>query len=215
MARSRRRPDGIAILVAGSRGSGKSGWTIQETEVEPRLLVWDSVGEWSRAGLVRPAPTLEQLHALIVADLAQPTPMRAGYTGRISDVHFEAFCRLSMVWMKAAPGAVVIEELADVTSPGKAPPAWGELVRKGRHYGGSIYALTQRPAESDKTIAGNADIIHTGRLSFPRDRKTMAEYLDVPVQRITALPSLHYIERDMRTRALATGVLTFKSRRKA
>ena len=119
-----------------------------------------------------------------------------------------------MVWMKAAPGSLVVEELADVTSPGKAPEGWGELIRKGRHYGGSIYALTQRPAESDKTIAGNADIIHTGRLSFPRDRKTMAEYLDVPVSKITALPSLHWIERDMRTRELRTGVLTFSRRRR-
>lgn len=215
MARPRRRPDGVAILVTGSRGSGKSGWTIQQTANDSRLVVWDTVGEWTRAGLARPAPTLEQLHALIVNDLAGPASLRVGYTGRISDVHFEAFCRLAMVWMKSAPGTVVVEELADVTSPGKAPEGWGELIRKGRHYGGSIYALTQRPAESDKTIAGNADIIHTGRLSFPRDRKTMAEYLDVPVQQITALPSLHYIERDMRTRALRKGALTFPSRRKA
>jgi len=213
MAR-RRRPDGVAILVAGSRGSGKSGWTIQQTAGADRLLVWDTVGEWSSAGLVRPVATLDQLHALIVADLAQPGPFRVGYTGSITEEHFEAFCRLAMVWMKAAPGILVVEELADVTAPGKAPAGWGELIRKGRHYGGSIYGLTQRPAESDKTLAGNADVIHTGRLSFPRDRKTLAEYLDVPVTKITALPSLHWIERDMRTRALRTGVLSFSGTRR-
>jgi hypothetical protein len=149
-----------------------------------------------------------------VLDFAEPGPFRIGYTGQISDEHFEVFCRLAMPWMKAAPGTLVVEELADVTSPGKAPAGWGELIRKGRHYGGSIYGLTQRPAESDKTLAGNADIIHTGRLSFPRDRKTMAEYLDVPVSKITALPSLHWIERDMRTRQLRTGVLTFSRPRR-
>jgi hypothetical protein len=208
----RRRSDGIAILVAGSRGSGKSGWTIQQTAGADRLLVWDSVGEWSRAGLVQPAASLTQLHAVL--DFADPGPFRIGYTGPITDEHFEVFCRLAMPWMKAAPGTLVVEELADVTSPGKAPAGWGELIRKGRHYGGSIYGLTQRPAESDKTLAGNADIIHTGRLSFPRDRKTMAEYLDVPVSKITALPSLHWIERDMRTRQLRTGVLTFSRPRR-
>ncbi len=77
---------------------------------------------------------------------------------------------------------------------------------------GSVYALTQRPAESDKTIAGNADIIHAGRSSFPGDRKTMAEYLDVSVADISALPALHYIERDMRTLKLTRGVLTFGRR---
>jgi hypothetical protein len=212
----RRRPDGIAVLVAGSRGSGKSGWTRQQCEAAPRLLVWDSVHEWSRDRLVSPVRTLAQLHELVVADLHTSGPFRYGYTGPVNSKTFHTFCKLAFVWMKAsADGTLVVEELADVTSPAKAPEGWGDIIRKGRHYGGRIYALTQRPAESDKTIAGNADVIHTGRLSFPRDRKTMAEYLDVPVDEITALESLHWIERDMRDRRLTRGVLSFgKPRRR-
>lgn len=213
MAR-RRRPDGIAVLVTGSRGSGKSGWTRQQCEAAPRLLVWDSVHEWSRDRLVGPVRTLTELHELVVADLGCPGPFRAGYTGPVNAKTFHTFCKLAFVWMKAAPGGtLVVEELADVTSPAKAPEGWGEIIRKGRHYSGRIYGLTQRPAESDKTIAGNADVIHTGRLSFPRDRKTMAEYLDVPVEQITALESLHWIERDMRDRRLTRGVLAFGTSR--
>lgn len=212
----RRRPDGIAVLVAGSRGSGKSGWTRQQCEGADRLLVWDSVHEWSRDHLVRPVRTLTQLHKLIVADVACPGEFRIGYTGPVNDKTFHTFCKLAFVWMKAGAGILVVEELADVSNPAKAPEGWGDVVRKGRHYGGYIYALTQRPAESDKTIAGNADVIHTGRLSFPRDRKTMAEYLDIPVEEITALESLHWIERDMRDRRLTRGVLEFgKSRRRS
>jgi len=211
----RRRPDGLAVLVAGSRGSGKSGWTRQQCEAAPRQLVWDSVHEWSRDRLVRPVRTLTQLHELVVADLRAPGPFRYGYTGPVNDKTFHTFCKLAFVWMKASTdGTLVVEELADVTSPAKAPEGWGEIIRKGRHYGGRIYALTQRPAESDKTIAGNADVIHTGRLSFPRDRKTMAEYLDVPVEDITALESLHWIERDMRDRRLTHGVLSFRRPRR-
>jgi hypothetical protein len=210
----RRRPDGLAVLVAGSRGSGKSGWTRQQCEGARRLLVWDSVHEWSRDRLVTPVRTLTHLHELVVADVASPGEFRVGYTGPVNAKTFHTFCKLAFVWMKAAPdGNLVIEELADVTSPAKAPEGWGEIVRKGRHYGGRIYGLTQRPAESDKTIAGNADVIHTGRLSFPRDRKAMSEYLDVPVQRITSLESLHWIERDMRDRSLTLGVLSFGSTR--
>lgn len=210
----RRRPDGEAILVCGSRGSGKSGWTRQQCEPAERLLVWDSVGEWSRDRLVKSVRTLPELHRIIVADLAHPGPFEYGYTGPVNAKTFNTFCKLAFVWMKAAPGGVlVIEELADVTNPAKAPEGWGEIVRKGRHYGGSIYGLTQRPAESDKTLAGNADVIHCGRLSFPTDRKTLAEYLDIPVKQITELPSLHWIERDMRTRDLRTGVLEFRKRR--
>ncbi|MGH8209893.1 MAG: hypothetical protein ACREU6_09910 [Steroidobacteraceae bacterium] len=212
----RRRPDGIAVLVTGSRGSGKSGWTRQQCEAAPRLLVWDSVHEWSRDRVVTPVRSLPELHDLVVADLRTPGPFRYGYTGRVNGNTFETFCKLAFVWMKArGDGTLVVEELADVTSPAKAPEGWGDIIRKGRHYGGRIYALTQRPAESDKTIAGNADVIHTGRLSFPRDRKTMAEYLDVPVEEITALESLHWIERDMRDRRLTRGVLGFSRPRRS
>lgn len=180
---------------------------MQQIPRTAELVVWDTVGEWSRRRMVTPARTLRELHAAIVSN----TPIRVGYTGLISRANFEVFCKLAWVWMRCKRGRVlVIEELADVTSPAKAPDAWGEIVRKGRHEGGSLYALTQRPAESDKTIAGNADVIHTGRLSFPRDRKSLAEYLDVPEADVTALPSLHYIERDMRTRELRKGVLKFR-----
>lgn len=213
MAARRRPADGTAVLVCGSRGSGKSGWTRQQCEGAERLLVWDSVGEWSRDRLVTPVRSLQQLHQLITADLASPGAFRYGYTGPVNAKTFNTFCKLAFVWMKAAPGGVlVVEELADVSSPGKAPQGWGEIVRKGRHYSGRIYGLTQRPAESDKTLAGNADVIHCGRLSFPTDRKTLAEYLDVDVEQITALPSLHYIERDMRSRDLYLGVLSFSGK---
>src|SRR5262249_46537290 len=123
--------------------------------------------------------------------------------------------KLATVFMKAQPDScVVVEELADVTNVGKAPAGWGEMVREGRHYAGDIYALTQRPQESDKTVAGNCDIIHSGRQSFPGDRKQMAEYLDVPVDQFRKLKNLDYIERNMRTQELSCGVLTFGKRRK-
>ena len=216
MAPRRRRPDGIAILVTGSRGSGKSGWTRQAVQRESRLLVWDTMHEWSRDRVVTPVRTLQDLHQVVVQDLMHPGPFRYGYVGPTTTKTFPTFCRLAIVWMKAAPGALVVEELADVTHPGKAPEGWGECVREGRHYGGRLYALTQRPAESDKTIAGNVDIIHAGRQSFPRDRKTIAEYLDVPVADVTQLQNLHWLERDLRTHALRRGTLSFgKARRRS
>jgi hypothetical protein len=109
---------------------------------------------------------------------------------------FDAFCRLAWVWVRVAPGVLVIEELADVTSPGKAPPAWGEIVRKGLRYGPHIYALTQRPAESDKTVIGNASVIHCHRMARSMDRAYMARELDIAQDQLDALKPLDFIERD-------------------
>jgi hypothetical protein len=172
--------------------------------------VWDSAGEWWRACTLTPLGTLADLHSHIIAELRRPAVQRIAYTGPVTRAHFETFCRLAWVWLRAAPGSLVVEELADVTSPGKAPAAWGEIVRKHRHARGVVYALTQRPAESDKTILGNAAVIHTGRLNMARDRAYMAAVLDVPQSDVDQLADLDYIERNMRTRALSRGRVTFK-----
>ncbi len=204
--------EGGAVLVAGSSGSGKSAWTIQQVRGARRLLVWDCVGEFHRRGSTRTAvDSLEALHRHVAADIHKPVPARIAYTGPATRAHFETFCRLAWVWIRSAPGSVlVVEETADVTSPGKAPAAWGEIVRKCRYQGGHVYGLTQRPAESDKTIVGNAVTIHTGRMNMATDRDYMARCLDVPLVQISELGDLEYIERNMRTRVLTRGRVTFK-----
>ena len=67
--------------------------------------------------------------------------------------NFEMFCK--MVWL-AADGQkeliVVVEELGDVASAGKATQHWGQMVRVGRKYGLVLFAVTQRPQEIDKTV---------------------------------------------------------------
>lgn len=184
---------------------------MQQVRGADRLLVWDSVGEWTRSGQVLQTSSLEGLHETIVNDLRHGGTFQRGYCGQVSREHFATFCKLAWVWMRSHPGGVlVIEELADVTSPGKAPPAWGEIVRKHRHSQGRVYALTQRPAESDKTIVGNCAVIHAGRMNMARDRQYMAECLDIPLEQVTALADLEFIERDMRTRAISRGIVRFK-----
>jgi hypothetical protein len=199
--------DGRAVLVAGSTGSGKTAWTMRQVERAPRLLVWDALGEWARAQRV-------QFAAMTLSCLGQEIKRASkhqsiAYCGPVSREHFAVFCKLAWLWLRMGQGTLVVEELADVTTPGKAPQAWGEICRKGRHVGAAVYAITQRPAESDKTIVGNAAAIHTGLMAFPRDRAYMAECLDVPAAEVAALQPLQWIERDMRTRKLTRGRVTF------
>ena len=218
------RRDGEAIFVVGSRGAGKTEWVMQQTHKATRLLVWDSLQQWSKRGLVQPVYSIQQLRDAVVTDLQRPGRFRIGYAGPIRITiprrpplrpvqvpMFDPFCRIAWAWLRKRAGApLVVEELADVTQPGKAPDAWGEIVRKSRHQAGSkVFALTQRPAESDKTIAGNCDLLPGGRLSNPDDRKSLSKYLDVPGADISALQPLQWIERDMRTHRLQRGMVKF------
>lgn len=185
------RPDGRLVVVCGASRSGKTAWTAQQVKRAARLLVWDSVGEWAdRYGCERVA-TLSALAAAV-----RP-PARAGRLAFYgSPPQFDTFCRLAWVWLRAARGALVVEELADVTHPGKAPLAWGEIVRKGLRYGVDVYALTQRPSESDKSSIGNASVIHSHRMARDQDRRYIAAELGVPVADVEALAPLQWIERD-------------------
>jgi hypothetical protein len=176
------------------------------------LLVWDAKnGEWAKKFKLTLARTLTELHGLIIANLKTGARFRVAYVGPISRDHFSIFCKLAWVWLRAKKKRwLVVEELADVTNPGKAPQFWGEILRKGRDpHQANVIGLTQRPAESDSTIAGNCALIHSGFQSFPRDRKTISEYLDVPVAQVAALSECEWIERNMRTRELRTGKITF------
>lgn len=204
--------DGRNVLVTGFTGSGKSAWVMQQTARADRLLVWDSLGEWSREQGCMAHATLAELSEHFVKPQigARTHPQRGAYIGPVTAKHFETFCRLAWVWLRSGRNRVlVVEELADVTTPGRAPPAWGEICRKARHTGAEVYAITQRPAESDKTILGNAALVHSGFMGYPNDRKYMARVLDVPVQDVERLQPLDWIERDMRARTLRRGRLRF------
>jgi len=141
-------------------------------------------------------------------------PARVSYRVPVSRKNFETFCRLAWIWIRSGVGTVVIEELADVTTPAKAPVAWGEIVRKSRGYGATVYALTQRPQEVDKTVQGNAALVHCGMLPDEQDQRYAARrLLSVEPARVAALRPMQWIERDARAHTVRTGVTRHTSRK--
>lgn len=189
-----RRPDGKLYAVAGASRSGKTLWTGRRVASARRLLVWDLKGEWARDWNCAPVGTLAAF-----AEACKPGAPPARVAFHVASgmpAYFDPWCRLAWVAIRAHPGGVlVVEETATVTNPGKAPPAWGDICRMALGYGWDVYALTQRPAESDKTALGNATVVHGGRMQTPDDRRTLAKYLDVPLADVAALKPRQFIER--------------------
>ena len=213
-AKSRPRPSASKLpteelaLVTGQTRSGKTYWVAQRVKHEPRLWVWDSKGEFARSYRCRGVTDPRELHAAALSSRS----VRLAFVAPVTTSNFDLWCRLAWVWIRvnARAGhscALVAEELADVTSPGKAPPAWGEIVRKAMEHHPRIYALTQRPAESDKTILGNCFTLHCHAMSRADDRRAMARELDVDQALVDALrhDRKEWIERSMVTRRLTNG----------
>lgn len=208
---TQKRPDGSLYVVTGASRTGKTTWVDAQTRAARRLLVWDSGDEWNWRFNCR---RVESVFELAQAVKPGAGIARIAYCSPVTPEHFAAFCRLAWVFIRVEVGTLVIEELADVTTPGKAPTYWGEIVRKGLRYGPEIYALTQRPSESDKTVFGNASVIHTHQMDRVDDGKYMAKELRVDQSVIDALRPYQWVERDRRTKLLTNGTVKPRKSRK-
>lgn len=202
--------DGRIIVVVGSTGSGKSQWVRQQIKNAGRLWVWDVKPEYYQ--LPGFAVVRDPIVLLQAAQLKKN--QRIAYVMRPTVEHFEWWSRCAYVAARIKPIVIVAEETADVTSPGKASEHWGQLVRKVRNTGSDLYAITQRPAESDKTAFGNASLFHVGRSSREKDRAYMAAEMDVKKSDLAALTSdengAFFIEKDTLTLKITRGRITFR-----
>lgn len=186
-------------LICGATGAGKSEHVKRSVRHTRRVLVWDMEDEYAAVGLRR----VTTLRALIDAVRGQEDA-RVAYVA--PSARFGDWSRVALAWGRCM---VVAEELASVTHPGKAPEGWGDLIRRGRKRAIELIGVTQRPAECDKTIVGNASIIRCGMLWRARDAAYMAEEMGVEVDRIAALKPLDWIQVDRRSRKITHGRLTF------
>lgn len=202
--------DGRLVVIAGASRSGKTAYVRQQIAGADRVLAWDPEDQWaalpgfrrvtSRAELLRWAHHPGPLKIAFVAGgkLPEEFGFWAGvvqYAGRY-----------------VGPLVAIAEELADVTSPAKAPGNWGILLRRGLKRGITIYAISQRWAEADKTAMGNASEFVIFRQATGPDAAYMARYTRVPVAEIDALPPLSFVKYDAATFDIERGKLDFSKK---
>lgn len=182
-------------LAAGCSGSGKSQVMAQKLLPKGyghRVLIWDP-DEDHRA--TRFSDRAAYTRAVRQA-LASGKGFRLAWCGRVDLPTFEWWCRV--VWA-ALDGRhityVGVEELADVSpSAGKAQPAFGELLRKGRKYGARLCLATQRGTEVSKTAWTQVAEKWIGQQEGD-DMRRMAREADVPESELRALDALEFYRK--------------------
>lgn len=183
------RPASVVYLV-GATDTGKTTWLLRQlAALKPRrLVVWDTKGEFARKGLARPVSSLCELRELLKDNAAgwfayQPHAMGV----------FDVFCWMVYCWGRCD---LVVEELAEVTHPGKAPQWWGNAIRRGRDRGLRVWATSQRPAEADKTIYGNFTRLQVHQLMRLKDRREVAGELGVGQSEVDAVRGFAWLAVD-------------------
>lgn len=202
-------PDGKIIAIVGRSRSGKTAWLKKRIANSKRLLVWDIEGQYDDNMQI--VTTKGELVAAIKLKEA-----RISYQRPKNKDEFDYWAKSALVFAmlgseQGLMSDIVAEEISDVTSPAKAPDGWGTLIRRGSKYGANIYGITQRPAESDKTLFGNCHEVHCCAMRRPADRKYMAEELDLSQAEIDGLnfKNLEFIHVDTYNDTKIKGRLTF------
>lgn len=199
--------DGRLYVIAGASRSGKTAWTRRQTAKARRVLAWDPEAQWCEMPGWRKATT----RAALLAAAQAPGPQRVAYVtgGKLAE-EFDFFAQAAMYAGRyVEPVNVIAEELADVTTPSKAPGAWGILLRRGLKRGITIWAISQRWSEADKTAVGNASDFVVFRQSSGDDVRYLSRKTRIGEDEIAGLVPLQYVHLDALTGTIQRGKLKF------
>lgn len=195
------------VLAASEMGKGVWLKQVLAKRKAPRLLIWDTNDEYDK--VARAVGSLTDLVLAITSPRFAVRYVPRSRKDKDLRAEFETFC---LIAYSAAQSVIVVEELADVTSPSFAPPAWRKLNTRGRHHQGlTIYWCSQSPAFVDKASMGNATHLHVGYLGEPRHRQAAAAHMGCRAEDIDALQQFDYIEYVKATKERTKGKVKLKA----
>lgn len=199
--------DGRLYVIAGASRSGKTAWTRKQTGREKRVMAWDPEDQWAQLPGWRKVTTRAQLLAAAQA----PGPQRVAYVaGGSLQAEFDFFAGAAMYAGRyVEPVHVIAEELADVTTPSKAPGNWGIILRRGLKRGITLWCISQRWSEADKTAVGNATDFVIFRQSSGDDVRYLSRKTRIEEGEINGLVPLQYVHMDALTGNIQRGKLKF------
>ena len=169
--------NGKLLVVAGRTRMGKSALTSLLIAKEKRVLIYDPKCHPDDYPGIEAINDIDLFYESLMESKGGPVKLR------LMDERRKYFDMFSFIALAAAkdkvPCTAIADELSTVTSPGKAPDGWHSLCSQALGFGGSIIAITQRPAESDKTCFSNATGLIAFHMKKVRDRQSMADEMDI------------------------------------
>jgi hypothetical protein len=181
------------IFVSGKRGSGKSYWVKNYIRSLPRVMIFDSLGEYEadkRFG------TLEELLDFLEFDQANPRLFRVAYDTHLSQKHFPMFCRMLLA---RGNMHVVIEELDLYSTPFLTDENLLKLLKYGRHFGIQLVGVSRRAAEVSRHFTSATSKMMIFPQHEPNDIKYFRSIIGNLANELPQLPLRHFLSVDFNT----------------
>ncbi len=176
------------ILTIGARGSGKSTLARADTAKALRRLTIDPSGDWKRAG-VKSAPSLRKLSQEMARcwrggfDLVYTPPVgrEAEALHHVSEMLFHLQGQVLQARKPRVTEGItlVIDEMAEAYSNADGMrgqhQAFRRVILQGRHYGLSVYGITQRPQDIAARFRDNCDTVNAFKLANDTGRASVLD----------------------------------------
>jgi len=160
------------VGVVGRKGSGKSTRVAMQLKYCPRILVWDPMedhSDWLPDAFEGVDDDLDEYFR----QARRAKTFACSFTP-VEDLEeeFEEVCRLVYDYGRML---FVVEEAPLVLKAGYMPPAFGRIVRTGRHRQLDLLWTAQRASEVSRTLTSATDIWIFYSQTEPRDLDAIAE----------------------------------------
>ncbi|MBT3309903.1 MAG: hypothetical protein HOL04_02500 [Gammaproteobacteria bacterium] len=180
----KRRSDGILWYVVGKSRSGKSAFVNYILKLYKRVLILDPKADFARRPDYIRCDTKQQLFQAISENFTGNA--KIAYT-EYSREALDYFSKMAFAWLKAAPCAIITDEIGGITTAAQAVGGWAKLLMQGLGYGAHIYALVQRGQDGDKTMRANRTFSHICAHE-PEEVDYCAKAMGIPAAEVPIMP---------------------------
>jgi hypothetical protein len=159
----------LISLIFGKRGSGKTYLATHLTQTEHRLIVFDTLGEYTNGVIFDD-----------LKDLAEFWLNRARGNFRLvyrplqPEADFEKIC--CWIWL-CGNLTLLVEEIDTFGSPQKIGRYFAHIVQRGRHRNITLIGITQRPYGIHRLLTSQAKEICVFSTNEPRDLDYLRDLL--------------------------------------
>ena len=172
------------ILIFGKRGSGKSYLARKKIEIEPRLVIFDTMSEYEN-GVVFNA---EKYHEFLEFwKKVYRGRFRLIYRPLVPAAEIERICEAVYTIGNCC---FLVEEIDCYCSAYQISDTFAAVIQRGRHKNIKLIGITQRPFGIHRLLTSQAKEIYIFNTNEPRDREYLRNLLGQEVE-----PMLDHLEQ--------------------
>lgn len=177
----------IITLIFGKRGSGKSLLAQRMIRDRKRLLVYDTIGEYTNGVIIEDLPALKEFWGKVYRG-----NFRIIYQPVDPENDFDTVCRLVY---ECEDLTFLVEELDRYSKPLTLSLPFKNIIQRGRHKNIELIGVTQRPHGVDKLLTSQAKQMFIFNTTEPRDVDYFKDTIGYPVVvKIAALNEYEYVK---------------------